>query len=51
MLKADKLKDNTKEIDGMWVIARPMKQIFSRRLKDAIKVLKGKAEGVIFYKQ
>jgi hypothetical protein len=51
MLRADDLKHTTTEIDGKWVIAKPMKQIFIRRLKDAIKVLKGEAEAVIFYKQ
>ena len=35
----------------MWVIARPIKQCFMRRLKDAIQVLKGNAEAVKFYKQ
>ena len=51
MLRADELQSNTTEIDGKWTIPRPITQPFIRRLKDAIKVLKGEAEAVIFYKQ
>ena len=51
MLKADELQNDTREINGKWVIARPIKQNLKRRFKDAIKILKGEAEAVIFYKQ
>lgn len=51
MLKADDLHQNQTNIDGKWVVARPLPQPFIRRLKDAIAVLKGKAEAVSFYKQ
>lgn len=51
MLKADELKEHNTEIDGKWVIARPLIQPLIRRFKDSIKVLMGKADAVIFYKQ
>jgi hypothetical protein len=51
MLRADKLQENTTEIDGKWVILRPIVQPLTKRLKDALKVLKGDAEAVMFYKQ
>lgn len=48
MLRADDLIHNKKYKDGKWVIARPIKQSVPRRIKDAIKVLKGNAEAVSF---
>ena len=51
MLRADELKDTQTCIDGKWVCCKPYKQPFDMRLKDAIKVLKGEAEAVKFYKQ
>ena len=51
MLNADELNQNTVKIDKIWVIARPMRQGFRKRFKDAIRVLKGEAEAVMFYKQ
>ncbi|HUX80399.1 MAG TPA: hypothetical protein VMW10_11765 [Alphaproteobacteria bacterium] len=51
MLNADLLNENKILIDGMWVVARPIKNGFIRRLKGAIQVLRGKAEAVKFYKQ
>lgn len=51
MLRADDLHENTTMINGKWVVARPIKQPFIRRVKDALKVLKGEAEAVIFYRQ
>jgi hypothetical protein len=51
MLKADEIKYNQTEINGKWVIAKPIMQPFVMRLKDAIKVLNGKAEAIEFYKQ
>ncbi|MHB8122621.1 MAG: hypothetical protein ACYDG4_10750 [Desulfuromonadaceae bacterium] len=51
MLKADELRNIKTCIDKKWVIAKPLKRPFSMRLRDAIEVLKGKAEAVKFYKQ
>ena len=51
MLKADELRNTKTCINGKWVIAKPVPQDFRRRLRDAIEVLKGKAEAVKFYKQ
>lgn len=51
MLKADELRHNKTCIDKKWVIARPLIQPFIMRLRDAIAVLKGRAEAVTFYKQ
>lgn len=52
MLKADELQYNTVQIEpGKWVVARPVKQNFKNRLKDAVEVLKGNAEAVTFHKQ
>jgi len=51
MYNVDTLHEITTEIDGKWVIARPIKQGFIIRFKDAIQVLKGNAEAVKFYKQ
>lgn len=39
------------EIDGKWVIARPMPGPFLLRLKDAWLVAKGEADAVRFYGQ
>jgi|GEM_PF-5115485 len=51
MLKADDLQITMINIDGKWVVAKPLPQPFIRRIRDAIAVLKGKAEAVCFYKQ
>lgn len=51
MLKADELKYNQTFINGKWVIAKPITQPLSMRIKDAIKVVKGKAEAVVFEEQ
>ena len=51
MLRADDIAGTTVEINGKWVVARPIKQPLFRRLKDALKVLKGEAEAVKFYRQ
>lgn len=51
MLKADELSEVTTQINGEWVVAKPMKQPFILRLKDALKVLKGDAEAVVFRHQ
>lgn len=51
MLRADTLHQNQTEIDGKWVIARPIKPSFIRRLKDAWQVIKGNADAVKFHKQ
>lgn len=41
----------TAEIDGHWVIARPLRGPFISRLRDAWLVLIGKADAVTFYGQ
>lgn len=51
MLSADELVRTLAYIDGKWVVAKPLKQPFIRRIKDAIQVVIGKAEAVVFYKQ
>lgn len=51
MLKADELKQNATFLDNHWVIAKPIPGTLIRRIKDAIQVIKGKAEAVTFYKQ
>ena len=51
MLKIDELNVTHTEIDGKWVIARPTKDRLLQRIKDAWKVILGKADAVIFYKQ
>lgn len=51
MLRADELFDTKTCIDGRWVIARPLKDMPFRRIKDAWKVLIGKADAIQFYKQ
>ena len=38
-------------IDGLWVLARPVIGPFLWRLRDAWQVLIGKADAVTFYKQ
>lgn len=48
MLKADELSHNMTIKNGKWVVAKPIKQPFVRRIKDAIQVIKGKAEAVNF---
>ena len=42
---------NTKKIDDMWFIARPVKGPFLCRVIDAWFVLVGKADAVVYYKQ
>jgi len=51
MLKADELRYDKTCIDKKWVCAKPYPQPFIMRLRDAIAVLKGRAEAVTFYKQ
>lgn len=48
MLKADELNQTQAYINGKWVVAKPFKQPLPMRIKDAIQVLKGKAEAVVF---
>ncbi len=50
MLSVDTLKENQTCINGKWVIAKPYPSHFMWRVKDAIAVLRGKAEAVSFYK-
>ena len=47
----DSLVDTTTEIDGKWVIAKPLNDPFIWRLKDALKVITGKCGDVHFHKQ
>ena len=47
----DELTNDKICIDNKWVIARPIKKPFVRRLIDAIRILTGKADAVVFYKQ
>lgn len=49
--QVDFLTHSTAEIDGKWVISRPLKGTFLDRLRDAWLVLIGKADAVTFYKQ
>lgn len=51
MLNVDNLHETSTEIDGKWVVARPIKGSFITRFNDAIQVLKGNADAVKFYKQ
>lgn len=51
MLKADELLQCQREIDGKCVVAKPIIQPLIKRVRDAVKVIKGEAEAVIFYKQ
>jgi hypothetical protein len=51
MLKADDLNQNQTCVNGKWVVAKPIKSPLSMRIKDAIQVIKGKAEAVVFEKQ
>jgi hypothetical protein len=51
MLIADTLNKDEVFIDGKWVCCKPIKQPLLMRIKDAIKVIKGEAEAVKFYKQ
>lgn len=51
MLNANLLHETQINIDGMWVAARPIKEGFWQRIKDAIEVIKGRADAVKFYKQ
>ncbi|MBP2643598.1 MAG: hypothetical protein H6Q67_1485 [Firmicutes bacterium] len=48
----DNFKNITVNIDGKWVIARPIPNMsITYRIKAAWNVLIGKAEAVTFYKQ
>jgi hypothetical protein len=51
MLKIDELVNTKANINGKWVIARPLSGPFLWRLKDALQVIFGKADAVKFYKQ
>lgn len=51
MLKADDLTRNMTLKDRKWVVAKPIPQSLSRRILDAIQVIKGKAEAVTFNDQ
>jgi hypothetical protein len=51
MLLVDELMSNRTCINGRWVIAKPCPEPFWWRVKDAIRVIKGQAEAVYFYKQ
>jgi len=51
MLRIDDLVDTHACVDGKWVIARPLKDRLFQRIKDAWKVVTGKADAVMFYKQ
>ena len=52
MLKADEIIEfPQKYIDNKWVKARPIIYSLKQRLKDAFKVLTGKADAIMFYKQ
>lgn len=51
MLNADEINATKTEIDGVWVVARPLKDGLWHRIKDAIEVIKGNADTVQFYKQ
>ena len=49
MLIADSLRNFPEnEINGKWVLAKPIPAPFKYRLHDAIQVLKGNAEAVRF---
>jgi hypothetical protein len=48
----DSYLDCSKEIDGKWVVARPLPNMnWKYRIRCAFAVLIGKAEAVTFYKQ
>ncbi len=52
MVNADTLNNTTAEIDGKWVVARPVPHTSIRyRIVDAFLVLIGKCDAVKFYKQ
>jgi hypothetical protein len=53
MLRADELKNNypLRKIDNKWVVARGLLNPFIIRIRDAWKVLIGKADAVCFYRQ
>ena len=51
MYKIDDLANVTTCIDGKWVIAKPLHGGMLSRIKDAVKVLTGKAQAVYFYRQ
>lgn len=51
MMNIDSLLNTKTCIDGKWVIARPLKDRLFQRIKDAWKVVTGKADAVMFYKQ
>ena len=51
MLNADDLAANQAEVDGRWVVSRPVRSCFWRRLKDAWLVLLGRVDAVRFWRQ
>ncbi|MMZ43561.1 hypothetical protein D1872_51170 [compost metagenome] len=51
MIKADNIGESKVQIDGRWVATKPQIQTLPRRIRDAIQVIKGKAEAVVFEKQ
>lgn len=51
MLNVETLYKNKTCIDDKWVVARPMLASCTSRIYDAVQILKGKADAVIFYKQ
>lgn len=51
MLHIQDLLNQSTQIDGKWVIARPIIVPLICRIKDAWQVIKGKADAVKFYKQ
>lgn len=51
MLKVDELEQNQALINGKWVAKKPIKQPLPMRIKDAIQVMKGNAEAVVFKDQ
>jgi len=50
-IHVDSLLNVQVEIDGKWVVGRPLTGPFIWRLRDAWMVLKGTADAVVFYKQ
>ena len=50
-LLIDCLLDIKAEVNGKWVVARPLKGPFWWRVKDAWRVLTGKCDAVRFYGQ
>lgn len=51
MLHIQNLLTQQKQIDGKWVIARPIIAPLICRIRDAWQVIKGKADAIKFEKQ